>query len=41
MPEQYETETAFAAAVLLACLGFVTLVLKEILERQTTVNSEQ
>ena len=37
--KQYETETAFAAAVLLACLGFVTLVLKEILERKTTANS--
>ena len=39
--KQYETETAFAAAVLLACLGFVTLVLKEILERKTAVNSQQ
>lgn len=35
--KQYETEAAFAAAVLLACLGFVTLVLKEILERKTHI----
>lgn len=35
--KQYETEAAFAAAVLLACLGFVTLVLKEILERKTRI----
>ena len=33
--KQYETQTAFAAAVLLACLGFVSLVLKEIVERKT------
>ncbi|MEM7553934.1 MAG: sulfate ABC transporter permease subunit CysW [Cyanobacteria bacterium P01_A01_bin.84] len=33
--KQYETQAAFAAAVLLACLGFVTLVLKEIVERRT------
>jgi sulfate transport system permease protein len=35
--KQYETEAAFAAAVLLACLGFVTLILKEILERKTRI----
>ncbi len=35
--KQYETETAFAAAVLLACLGFLTLVLKEIVERKTSI----
>lgn len=31
----YETEAAYSAAVLLACLAVVTLVLKEILERYT------
>ncbi|WP_026733545.1 sulfate ABC transporter permease subunit CysW [Fischerella sp. PCC 9605] len=35
--KQYETQTAFAAAVLLACLGLVTLVLKEIVERKTRI----
>ena len=33
--KQYETETAYSAAVLLALLAVVTLVLKEILERKT------
>lgn len=35
--KQYETESAFAAAVLLGCLALVTLVLKEILERKTQI----
>ncbi|MEH2389872.1 MAG: sulfate ABC transporter permease subunit CysW [Nostoc sp.] len=35
--KQYETEAAFSAAVLLALLAVVTLVLKEILERKTTI----
>jgi sulfate/thiosulfate transport system permease protein len=33
--KQYETEAAYSAAVLLAFLAVVTLILKEILERQT------
>lgn len=33
--KQYETEAAYAAAVLLALLAVVTLILKEILERKT------
>jgi len=36
--KQYQTQAAFSAAVLLACLGLVTLVLKEILERKTQIN---
>ncbi len=32
--KQYQTQSAFSAAALLACLGFVSLILKEILERQ-------
>lgn len=35
--KQYETESAFAAAVLLAGLALVTLVLKEVLERKTQI----
>ncbi|HLO86923.1 MAG TPA: sulfate ABC transporter permease subunit CysW [Nostocaceae cyanobacterium] len=35
--KQYETESAFSAAVLLALLAVVTLVLKEILERKTRI----
>jgi len=35
--KQYETQAAFAAAVLLAGLALVTLVLKEILERKTRI----
>ncbi len=35
--KQYQTESAFAAAVLLAGLAVVTLVLKEILERKTQI----
>ena len=35
--KQYQTESAFAAAVLLAGLALVTLVLKEILERKTQI----
>ena len=33
--KQYETQAAFAAAVLLACLGFITLIIKEVIERKT------
>jgi sulfate transport system permease protein len=35
--KQYESQAAFAASVLLACLALVTLVLKEILERKTHI----
>ncbi|MEH2414367.1 sulfate ABC transporter permease subunit CysW [Nostoc sp.] len=35
--KQYETEAAFSAAVLLALLAVVTLVLKEIVERRTSI----
>jgi sulfate/thiosulfate transport system permease protein len=35
--KNYETEAAYSAAVLLALLGIVTLVLKEILERKTHI----
>lgn len=35
--KQYQTQAAFSAAVLLAGLALVTLVLKEILERQTRI----
>lgn len=35
--KQYQTDAAFAAAVLLACLALVTLVLKELLERKTRI----
>ncbi|MHC5598845.1 MAG: sulfate ABC transporter permease subunit CysW [Nostoc sp.] len=35
--KQYETEAAFSAAVLLALLAVVTLVLKELLERKTSI----
>ncbi|QIZ72371.1 sulfate ABC transporter permease subunit CysW [Oxynema aestuarii] len=35
--KQYQTQAAFSAAVLLSCLGVVTLVLKEILERKTKI----
>lgn len=35
--KQYQTQAAFSAAVLLACLAVVTLVLKEILERKTQI----
>ncbi|MGD1873938.1 MAG: sulfate ABC transporter permease subunit CysW [Mastigocoleus sp.] len=33
--KQYEPQAAFAAAVLLACLGFVTLLIKEVVEHST------
>ncbi len=33
--KQYQTQAAFSAAILLACLGFVTLVIKEMIERKT------
>jgi sulfate transport system permease protein len=32
--KQYQTQSAFSAAALLACLGLISLVAKEILERQ-------
>lgn len=32
--KQYQTQAAFSASLLLACLGFVTLILKELLEGQ-------
>jgi sulfate/thiosulfate transport system permease protein len=35
--KQYDTEVAYSAAVILACLAVVTLVLKEILERKTKI----
>ncbi|MBD1921393.1 sulfate ABC transporter permease subunit CysW [Microcoleus sp. FACHB-831] len=35
--KQYQTQASFSAAVLLAGLAFVTLVLKEILERKTRI----
>lgn len=35
--KQYQSQSAFAASVLLACLALVTLVLKEILERKTQI----
>lgn len=35
--KQYATQSAFAAAVLLALLAVITLVLKEVLERKTSV----
>lgn len=35
--KQYQSQSAFAASVLLACLALVTLVLKEILERKTHI----
>lgn len=38
--KQYETEAAYSAAVLLALLAVVTLVLKEILERKTSIKKE-
>ncbi|PPS46037.1 sulfate ABC transporter permease subunit CysW [Chroococcidiopsis sp. TS-821] len=39
--KQYESQAAFAASVLLACLALVTLVLKEILERKTSIKDVQ
>jgi sulfate transport system permease protein len=36
--KQYQTESAYSAAVLLALLAVVTLVLKEILERKTRID---
>jgi sulfate/thiosulfate transport system permease protein len=38
--KQYQTQAAFSAAILLACLGFVTLVIKEIIERKTKIHDE-
>ncbi|HEY9834387.1 MAG TPA: sulfate ABC transporter permease subunit CysW [Stenomitos sp.] len=35
--KQYETQAAFSAAVLLGCLAFITLILKEVLERKTKI----
>lgn len=39
--KQYHTESAYSAAVLLACLAVVTIVLKEILERRTNVRRRE
>ncbi len=39
--KQYQTEAAFSAALLLALLAFVTLILKEILERKTGIKEVQ
>jgi sulfate transport system permease protein len=39
--KQYQTQSAFAAAVLLSLLGVVTIVLKEWLERKTRVKQEE
>jgi sulfate/thiosulfate transport system permease protein len=38
--KQYETETAYSAAVLLGLLAVVTLILKEILERKTKIKTD-
>jgi sulfate transport system permease protein len=35
--KQYQTQSAFSAAVLLGGLALITLVLKEILERKTRI----
>ncbi|MFM6279013.1 MAG: sulfate ABC transporter permease, partial [Dolichospermum sp.] len=35
--KQYETEAAFSAAVILAFLAVITLILKEIIERKTSI----
>jgi sulfate transport system permease protein len=39
--KQYQTQSAYAAAVLLALLAVVTLVLKEILERKTAIKDAE
>ncbi|MGB7442615.1 MAG: sulfate ABC transporter permease subunit CysW [Coleofasciculaceae cyanobacterium] len=39
--KQYHTQAAFSAALLLAGLALITLVLKEILERKTTIKDAQ
>ena len=39
--KQYNTESAYSAAVLLALLAVVTLVLKEILERKTQIKEQK
>lgn len=39
--KQYHTQSAYAAAVLLALLAVVTLVLKEILERKTAIKDTE
>ncbi len=39
--KNYQTEAAFAAAVILALLGVVTLILKEILERKTKIKHKE
>ena len=36
--KQYQTQSAFSAAILLACLGLVTLVIKEIIEQKTKIH---
>lgn len=39
--KNYQTEAAFAAAAILALLGVVTLILKEILERRTRIKHKE
>jgi sulfate/thiosulfate transport system permease protein len=36
--KQYQTQAAFSAAILLACLGLVTLAIKEIIEQKTKIH---
>ncbi|WP_416676618.1 sulfate ABC transporter permease subunit CysW [Egbenema bharatensis] len=38
--KQYHTQSAYTAAVLLACLAVITLVLKEVLERKTGIKKD-
>jgi sulfate transport system permease protein len=35
--KQYQTQAAFSAAILLACLGLITLLIKEIIEQKTKI----
>jgi sulfate transport system permease protein len=35
--KQYQTQSAFSAAILLACLGLITLLIKEIIEQKTKI----
>jgi sulfate/thiosulfate transport system permease protein len=37
--KQYQTQSAFSAAILLACLGLITLVIKEIIEQKTKIEN--
>jgi sulfate/thiosulfate transport system permease protein len=36
--KQYQTQSAFSAAILLACLGLITLVIKEVIEQRTKIH---